>query len=63
MKAPPAAADDGRPRCRWVKGGNALYYHYHDNEWGVAVHDDSVHFEFLLLEGAQAGLSWGNRLK
>ncbi|MCH9758044.1 MAG: DNA-3-methyladenine glycosylase I [Proteobacteria bacterium] len=55
---PCPAANDGKPRCRWVLGGNALYYHYHDNEWGVPVHDDRTHFEFLLLEGAQAGLSW-----
>ena len=36
---------------------------YHDHEWGVPVHDDRVHFEFLLLEGAQAGLSWAIVLK
>lgn len=53
---------DGRPRCGWVKNGNARYFEYHDREWGVPVHDDRVHFEFLLLEGAQAGLSWSTIL-
>ncbi|UCF68497.1 MAG: DNA-3-methyladenine glycosylase I [Acidobacteriota bacterium] len=48
---------DGRHRCAWV-GTDPLYVAYHDNEWGVPVHDDSKLFEFLLLEGAQAGLSW-----
>lgn len=63
MKTPRlAAATDGKPRCEWVSGGNALYYAYHDDEWGVPVHDDHVHFEFLLLEGAQAGLSWATVL-
>jgi len=45
-------------RCAWVPAGNELYERYHDEEWGVPVHDDRVLFEFLLLEGAQAGLSW-----
>lgn len=45
-------------RCGWVIKGNELYEAYHDNEWGVPVHDDRKHFEFLILEGAQAGLSW-----
>jgi DNA-3-methyladenine glycosylase I len=44
-------------RC-WWSGEDPLYVKYHDNEWGVPVHDDRVLFEFLLLEGAQAGLSW-----
>lgn len=57
-----SAPADGKRRCRWVAGGNALYYDYHDREWGVPVHDDGVHFEFLLLEGAQAGLSWATVL-
>src|SRR5690606_38840665 len=43
-------------RCPWAK--NALAVHYHDTEWGVPQHDDRVLFEFLILEGAQAGLSW-----
>ena len=46
-----------RKRCEWVTG-DPLYIAYHDQEWGVPVHDDRVLFEFLLLEGAQAGLSW-----
>jgi len=50
-------------RCSWVPQGNALYEAYHDTEWGVPVHDDRRHFEFLLLEGAQAGLSWETILK
>jgi DNA-3-methyladenine glycosylase I len=45
-------------RCGWVPEDNDLYIHYHDEEWGVAVHDDQKHFEMLILEGAQAGLSW-----
>jgi DNA-3-methyladenine glycosylase I len=44
-------------RCSWT-GEDPLYIEYHDTEWGVPVHDDRVLFEFLLLEGAQAGLSW-----
>jgi len=45
-------------RCAWVTPGNALYEKYHDEEWGVPVHDDRKIFEFLVLESAQAGLSW-----
>jgi DNA-3-methyladenine glycosylase I len=44
-------------RCWWC-GDDELYQHYHDHEWGVPVHDDRELFEFLCLEGAQAGLSW-----
>ena len=44
-------------RCGWC-GVDPLYVHYHDAEWGVPVHDDRTLFEFLVLEGAQAGLSW-----
>ena len=44
-------------RCGWC-GSDPLYVRYHDEEWGVPVRDDRTHFEFLLLEGAQAGLSW-----
>jgi DNA-3-methyladenine glycosylase I len=51
-----------KTRCRWVTGGNALYLAYHDNEWGVPLHDDRALFEFLILEGAQAGLSWSTIL-
>ena len=46
-----------RIRCVWA-GDDPLYVRYHDEEWGVPVHDDRVLFEFLILEGAQAGLSW-----
>ncbi len=49
-------------RCAW-SGSDALYIHYHDTEWGVPVHDDQKLFEFLILEGAQAGLSWLTVLK
>ena len=45
-------------RCTWASPGDALMLEYHDREWGVPVHDDRTHFEFLVLEGAQAGLSW-----
>jgi len=55
--AAPAPAPDGRLRCGWP-GNDALYLAYHDHEWGVPVHDDRTLFEFLILEGAQAGLSW-----
>lgn len=48
-------------RCPWSQG--ELYDQYHDVEWGVPVHDDRVLFEFLILEGAQAGLSWSTILK
>jgi DNA-3-methyladenine glycosylase I len=44
-------------RCAWV-GDDPLYVDYHDNEWGIPVHDDQKLFEMLILEGAQAGLSW-----
>lgn len=50
-------------RCAWVPENNPLYQKYHDEEWGVPVHDDRTHFEFLILEGAQAGLSWETVLK
>ena len=49
-------------RCPWPRN-DALYCRYHDEEWGVPVHDDRKHFEFLILEGAQAGLSWETILK
>lgn len=49
-------------RCEWAER-NELDRSYHDNEWGVAIHDDRKLFEFLVLEGAQAGLSWSTILK
>ena len=48
---------DEKIRCPWCLKFE-LYIRYHDAEWGIPVHDDRVHFEFLILEGAQAGLSW-----
>src|SRR6476646_10908102 len=48
---------DGKRRCGWASS-DPLYIRYHDAEWGVPVHDDDKLFEFLILEGAQAGLSW-----
>jgi DNA-3-methyladenine glycosylase I len=45
-------------RCSWVRGDDPLIVQYHDREWGVPVREDRKHFEFLVLEGAQAGLSW-----
>jgi DNA-3-methyladenine glycosylase I len=53
---------DVRTRCDWAKGF-PLYLAYHDTEWGVPVHDDRRFFEMLVLEGAQAGLSWATILK
>jgi DNA-3-methyladenine glycosylase I len=50
-------------RCTWVGPDNPLMLEYHDREWGVPVHEDRTHFEFLTLEAAQAGLSWSIVLK
>jgi len=49
-------------RCPWSEGVSDEYLHYHDTEWGVPAYDDETQFEFLLLEGAQAGLSWSTIL-
>src|SRR6188508_1798083 len=49
-------------RCPWSIKGNDLYVSYHDTEWGVPAWDDQTQFEFLILEGAQAGLSWSTIL-
>jgi DNA-3-methyladenine glycosylase I len=57
----PVWKDDGRTRCQWATG--TWLTPYHDTEWGVPVHDDRRHFELLVLEGAQAGLSWLTVLK
>ncbi len=55
---------DDKKRCSWsYTGNNQLYIEYHDNEWGVPLHDDNRLFEMLVLEGAQAGLSWLTILK
>ena len=50
-------------RCAWVNDADPLMVDYHDREWGVPVHDDRKHFEFLVLEAAQAGLSWSTVLR
>lgn len=50
-------------RCEWCLNSFDEYVRYHDEEWGVPVHDDQRHFEFLVLESAQAGLSWATILK
>ena len=49
---------DGKARCRWANPENEQYLRYHDEEWGVPVHDDGKLFEMLILECFQAGLSW-----
>ena len=56
------AATDARPRCGWALHSE-LYMQYHDEEWGAPLHDDRRLFEMLVLEGAQAGLSWITILK
>jgi DNA-3-methyladenine glycosylase I len=53
----------GLVRCAWAERGGTLDIAYHDTEWGIPVHDDRRLFEFLLLEGAQAGLSWSTILR
>ena len=54
---------DAQPkRCAWVNVDHQLMREYHDREWGVPTHDDRTHFEFLILEAAQAGLSWSTVL-
>ncbi|ADD68484.1 DNA-3-methyladenine glycosylase I [Denitrovibrio acetiphilus DSM 12809] len=55
--------NDGKARCFGGKPGQELYADYHDNEWGIPVYDDRLLFEMLVLEGAQAGLSWETVLK
>ncbi len=49
---------DGKIRCRWANPANPRYIQYHDEEWGVPLHDDQKLFELLILENFQAGLSW-----
>ncbi|MGH8581353.1 MAG: DNA-3-methyladenine glycosylase I [Gammaproteobacteria bacterium] len=56
-KAPLVSVPAARTRCAWPKS-DPLMIDYHDHEWGVPLHDDQKLFEFLILEGAQAGLSW-----
>lgn len=55
--------DDGKKRCFGNKPGQEFYAKYHDNEWGIPIFDDQRLFEMLVLEGAQAGLSWETILK
>jgi DNA-3-methyladenine glycosylase I len=59
----PAGQPDGRPRCAWGDGPEPAYRAYHDLEWGVPVRDEQHLFELLVLEGAQAGLSWSTILR
>jgi len=61
-RVPPVECAAMKQRCKWCEG-NALQIAYHDREWGVPVHDDRRFFEFLILEGAQAGLSWDTILR
>src|SRR5690606_23417977 len=56
------AMEDNKTRCGWCTKFDQ-YIRYHDEEWGLPVHNDFTHFEFLILEGAQAGLSWSTILK
>src|SRR5262245_25406621 len=58
----PAVQMDKKTRCTWI-GKNPIMWTYHDEEWGVPLHDDTKHFEFLVLDGAQAGLSWETILR
>jgi DNA-3-methyladenine glycosylase I len=58
---PPASATDGVSRCHWAKSD--IMVRYHDEEWGAPLHDDRALFEFLILEGHQAGLSWETVLR
>lgn len=51
-----------KQRCGWAPESDPVYVKYHDTEWGVPVHQDRLHFEFIILEGAQAGLSWSTIL-
>ncbi len=59
---PKALSKNRIKRCAWAEGGTADYIAYHDEEWGVPLRDDRGQFEFLILEGAQAGLSWSTIL-
>lgn len=49
---------ENKIRCAWAEAGDEKYIAYHDNEWGKPVHDDKTHYEFLILESFQSGLSW-----
>lgn len=56
------APKDGKIRCAWARAGGDLMREYHDREWGAPCHDERRLFEFILLEGAQAGLNWATVL-
>ena len=62
MKTASKRTKGEKTRCRWVPLDDPDYIHYHDKEWGRPVHDDRLLFEMLILEGAQAGLSWSTIL-
>ena len=62
MKSASTRPKQAKTRCRWVPADDADYVRYHDDEWGRPVHDDRLLFEMLILEGAQAGLSWSTIL-
>ena len=63
INMPESIVDFSQKRCAWVPLDKSDYVDYHDLEWGVPVHHDNKHFEMLILEGAQAGLSWYTILK
>ena len=63
VATPMAPLDDDRTRCPWGISSDPLYLAYHDEEWGVPSRDERHLFELLVLEGAQAGLSWSTILK
>jgi DNA-3-methyladenine glycosylase I len=63
MPPPGSSPDEPLVRCSWASGGDPLQESYHDEEWGVPLHDDRALFELLCLEGAQAGLSWTTILR
>jgi DNA-3-methyladenine glycosylase I len=62
MKSAAKRMKTDKKRCRWVPADDPAYIRYHDEEWGRPVHDDRLLFEMLILEGAQAGLSWSTIL-
>ena len=62
MAAKKSDHTDGKRRCGWAPPDDPVYVAYHDKEWGVPLHDERLLFEFLILEGAQAGLSWSTIL-
>ncbi len=63
MTRQPLRGNNEKTRCDWVPPSDPLYAAYHDEEWGVPLHDDKRIFELLVLEGMQAGLSWGTILR